>query len=47
VINVIRELSLDELNEISGGNPNLGGYTACPGGLYVGPCPPGPKTRAT
>jgi hypothetical protein len=33
------DLADDELDEISGGAPNLGGYTACPDGLYVGPCP--------
>jgi hypothetical protein len=31
------------LDEVSGGEPNLGGYTYCPGqGLYVGGCPTEP-----
>jgi len=40
-----RELTNAELDEISGGDPALGGYTYCTyprEGLYVGPCPTPP-----
>ena len=37
----MRDLLTDaDLDEVSGGSPNLGLYTACPDGLYVGKCPP-------
>jgi hypothetical protein len=44
-----RNLTETDLNEVSGGKPNLGGYTYCfiPGtreGLYVGGCPSAPMT---
>jgi hypothetical protein len=44
-----RDLTDADLNEVSGGRPNLGGYVYCnnPGtyeGLYVGSCPQSPIT---
>ena len=44
-----RNLTDTDLNEVAGGQPNLGGYTYCnvPGtreGLYVGGCPTPPMT---
>lgn len=45
----MRELSDAELDGVSAGDPNLGGYTYCSGpgireGLYVGPCPTPPPS---
>jgi bacteriocin-like protein len=45
----MNELTIDELDKVSGGDPNLGGYVYRDGpgglGLYVPPPPPPPPTH--
>jgi hypothetical protein len=40
--NDLSMMSDAELDKVSGGDPNTGGYSVCADGLRVGGCPPPP-----